>query len=321
MKRSSLWIAAVALALTIAGSGGAAPPTLAFTPFAHVAPKMDSIVWTGKRFLFVENTANTVWSAPASGKPLRRFATMPKLTEETRCALSPGAHGWPAGMVYCHSPDHRIYELSPGGNVRLFARLRAPYPPAGDGALAFDTVGTFGYRLVAATGRSGAQTPSGGTVFTIDRGGSVRVVGGYPGPGGADELAIAPASFGTAKGEALLTVDPGTGGGTVVAVSAKGTARVIARLPDGPNPIVVLGSGAPAAGAKPGLYLTDDTGQDIYYAPAPAGHDGGVLVGGEASGAFWLLRPRGAGFSVLPVASSLTGKGRSLEAMLELVPR
>lgn len=310
MRRVGPWIVALLVALTVAGGGGAAPAGLHFTQFARLPPKLDSLVWTGKRFLYVENTANTVWSAPVAGSPITRFATMPRLVEETRCVLSPGTHGWPAGMVFCHSPDHKIYELSPDGRVRLFARLRAAYPPAGDGALAFDDVGRFGYRLVAATGRSGAKQPPGGLVFTIDSGGSVRRVGAYPGPSGADELAIAPKSFGSAAGEALLTVDAGKTG-ALVAVSPRGRARVLAHLPDGPNPIVVLGR-------RGRLYLTDDTSHVLYTAPAPAGHAGDVLLGAEVSGAFWLVRPSGGGFAVQPVASSLTGKTRSLEAMIEV---
>lgn len=311
MRRAGLSIVAVVAALSVAGGGGAAPPTLRFTTFAHLPPKMDSIVWTGSRFLYVENTANTVWSAPAAGSPIARFATMQRLSEETRCVRSPGTRGWPAGAVFCHSPDHRIYELAPSGAVRLFARLPAPDPPAGDGALAFDTVGRFANRLVAATGRSGAGQPPGGMVFTIDRAGSVRRVGSYPGPGGADELAIAPRSFGSAGGDALLTVDAGKGQGMLVAVSSRGHARVLARLPDGPNPIVVL---AP----RGRLYLTDDTSQDVYTARAPTGHPGEVLVGGEVSGAFWLVRPHGPGFSIQAVGSNLTGSARGLEQMIEL---
>ena len=52
--------------------------------------------------------------------------------------------------------------------MTVFATLPAPYPPAADGALAFDRIGRFGYRLLAATGRSGGDEPAGGVVYTID---------------------------------------------------------------------------------------------------------------------------------------------------------
>jgi hypothetical protein len=34
-------------------------------------------------------------AAPPEGQPLHKFATMPRLVEETRCILSPGSHGFP----------------------------------------------------------------------------------------------------------------------------------------------------------------------------------------------------------------------------------
>src|SRR5207302_9590163 len=112
-----------------------------------------------------------------------------------------------------------------------------------DGALAFDTVGRFGYRLVAATGRSGHSKPAGGVIYAIGPGGRVERVGTYPGPGGSDEIAIAPGSFGTAAGWALVAPDPGAHGGAIVAVSRHGRVRTLATLPTGPNPIAVIRAG------------------------------------------------------------------------------
>jgi hypothetical protein len=306
--------------------GGAAPgrvparPTLRFRVIARTTQKLDSIVWTGKQFLYVQNTANTVWAAPPAGYPLRQFATMPRLVEETRCVLSPGGQGFPPGAIFCHSPDNKIYEVSPdGSSVTVFASLPAPYPPASDGALAFDTVGRFGYRLVAATGRSGGPTPAGGLVYTIGRRGGVRQVGTYAGPGGADELVIAPRGFGSVAGDALLTVDAGASG-AVVAVGPNGTTRSIATFPEGPNPIAPIpkvsrrprGTGAPF----PGLYVSDDTTGYTYLAPAASlvRYAGDVIVGTEGPRPlFWILKPRGRGFAETPLGNNLPAGTYSLE--------
>ena len=140
---------ALVVALSSCGSTAAAPrrvasrlaseasrPALTFHVIAKTSQKLDSIVWTGRQFLYVQNTANTVWAAPPAGHPLQRFATMPKLAEETRCILSPGGHGFPPGSIFCHSPNNKIYEISPdGSSVTVFASLPAPYPLAADGAL------------------------------------------------------------------------------------------------------------------------------------------------------------------------------------------
>ena len=120
--------------------------------------KMDSVVWTGNQFLYVQNTANTVWPAPPAGRAGSRVRGDARTGRGD--ALHPLARHERVsrpGAIFCHSPDNKIYEISPdGSSVSVFATLPAPYPPASDGALTFDSVGRFGYQLVAATGRSGA---------------------------------------------------------------------------------------------------------------------------------------------------------------------
>jgi hypothetical protein len=303
----------------LAGSA-APPPTLTFHVIAKTTQKLDSIVWTGRQFLYVQNTANTVWSAPPAGRPLHKFATMPRLVEETRCILSPGSHGFPAGAIFCHSPDNKIYEISPdGANKTVLASLPAPYPPAADGALAFDGVGRFGYRLLAATGRSGGLKPAGGVVYAIDSLGHVQRVGSYAGPGGADELVIAPRRFGSVAGYALLTVDAGPHGGAVVALDPTGRTRSIATFPLGPDPIAPIPQLPTTTGTTlapvPGLYVDDDKTGYTYVAPAASfiRYAGDVIVGTESPrGLFWILKPRGKGFAEIPLQDNLSA-GTSLE--------
>jgi hypothetical protein len=322
-------VLAGAIAFMAAGAlvlAGAAPgrvpamPTLRFQVFMKTTQLLDSLVWTGRQFLFVQNTANTVWASPPAGHPLHQFATMPNLVEETRCILSPGSQGFQPGAIFCHSPDNKIYEISPDGSrVTVFASLPAPYPPASDGALGFDSVGRFGHRLVAATGRSGGPTPAGGLVYTIGPHGGVRHVGSYAEPGGADELVIAPRRFGSVGGDALLTVDAGASG-AVVAVDRSGRTRTIATFPEGPNPIVPIpklprrtgGTRAPF----PGLYVSDDTTGYTYMTPAAplARYAGDVMVGTEAPRPlFWVLEPRGRGFAKIPMRNNLPAGTYSLE--------
>jgi hypothetical protein len=309
-----------AFGLGCAGPGQApATPTLRFDVITKTTQKLDSLVWTGRQFLYVQNTANTVWSAPAAGHPLAHFATMPRLIEETRCILSPGRQGFPLGTIFCHSPDNRIYEISPDGlSVTVFASLPPPYPPASDGALAFDTVGRFGYRLLAATGRSGGPQPAGGLVYTIDSHGHVQRVGSYGGPGGADELVIAPGRFGSVAGDALLTVDAGASGG-VVAIDSSGRTRTIATFPEGPNPIAPIpelagGTGRTRAPLS-GLYLNDDLTGYTYLAPAAAlaRYAGDVIVGTEGRPDFWILKPKGNGFVKIPLRDNLPAGSYGLE--------
>lgn len=245
---------------------------------------------------------------------------MPRLVEETRCILSPGTHGFPAGAIFCHSPDNKIYEISPdGANKTVFATLPAPYPPSADGALAFDGVGRFGYRLLAATGRSGGLKPAGGLVYAIGSLGHVQQVGSYAGPGGADELVIAPRRFGSVAGDALLTVDAGPHGGAVVALDPIGRTRSIATFPLGPDPIAPIPQLPIATGTilapAPGLYVDDDKTGYTYAATAASfiRYSGDVIVGTESPrGLFWILKPRGMGFAEIPLRDNLSA-GTSLE--------
>jgi hypothetical protein len=300
-------VALVAAAAALgAGTGEATPgtaPALRIQVFANTDHHLDSIVWTGKQFLYVANTTNTVYAGPAAGLPLRVFARMPKLVEETRCILSPGSHGFAPGVIFCHSPDNKIYEITPDGGLTTFATLPAPYPPAADGALTFDSVGRFGYRLIAATGRSGNATPAGGVVFAISASAVVQRIGSYGGPGGADEVAIAPARFGSVAGEALLTVDGGKAGGNLVAMNTDGQTRTIARFPgDGINPIVEIPTTAASGTAPaPGLYLTDDENPRLFFVPAAqlAPFAGDLFVATEDTAHFFIIEPDGNTFRAL----------------------
>jgi hypothetical protein len=316
-------ILVAAFGLGCAGWGQApASPTLRFDVITKTTQKLNSLVWTGKQFLYVENTSNTVWSAPPAGHPLAQFATMPRLVEETRCILSPGRHGFPLGVIFCHSPDNKIYEISSdGSSVAVFASLPPPYPPASDGALAVDTVGRFGYRLLAATGRSGGTQPAGGVVYTIDPQGHVQRVSSYGGPGGADELVIAPSRFGSAAGDALLTVDAGASG-SVVAIDSSGRTRTIATFSEGPNPIAPIpelagGTGGTRAPLS-GMYVNDDSTGYTYLAPAAslARYAGDVIVGTESRPDFWILKPTGNAFLKIPLRNNLPSGTYSLEQAL-----
>ena len=284
--------------------------------FADTGVRLTDVVWTGAQFLYVENTTNRVFAAGPQGSPVRLFASMPSLVEETRCRLSPGAHGFAAGDVYCHAPDNTIYRIGADGSVTVFAKL--PDDSVSDGALAFDTVGRFGYALVAATGRSGAAEPSGGDVYAIDATGAVRHVGSYPGPGGADEIVVAPARFGNGAGQVVLTVDAGSRGALVL-MDALGRTRTIASLPDGPDPIAVVAAPPrhPRASPPPGLYVADTGSTDVLFVPAAqlAPYVGDIVVGSEAKGLFWVVRPRphGRGLQTLLLPTSLPAATYDLE--------
>ena len=318
MPSARLAVAATLAALAVVASSVAAPrtPKLGFSVFVHTSQNMDSIVWTGQEFLYVQNTENTVFSGPPTGLPIHVFATMPKLVEETRCILSPGTHGWPSGSIFCHSPDDKVYELpAAGGSSKVFATLPVPAGTVSDGALIWDDVGKFGYKLVAATGRTGKGAPLNGTVYTIDPSGTVEQVGTYQGPG-ADEVAIAPQGFGAIAGDALLGEDGGDVPADLLAMDPSGQTHTVVRVASGINPMIPI----PAVRARtglphPGLYLTDDLSGNTYFAPASqlAAYAGDVFVASETGGHMWILEPHGSSFRAIPVRHNAL-HAKSIEA-------
>jgi hypothetical protein len=259
-------------------------------------------------------TLGDVWASDATGANLRKVSTLPGEVEEFRCRLSPGVHGWPRDQVFCHAPGNRIYQFDrTGGAYTLFAHL--PERSRSDGALAFDTVGKFGYALLAATGRSG-NVP-GGKLYAVRPNGTVRLVARYTGPGGAENLAIAPRGFGKAAGSALLSIDYEPHEGKLLAMDSRGSVTTLARrLGPGINPIAVIGGANQSAGGPaPGFYVTETNSTNVYFVAAAElqSYRGAVIVGTEKVGKFWIVRPKGRGFQSIPVANDLPAQTYNFE--------
>jgi hypothetical protein len=56
--------AAAALLLAVSASAAGAEKALQARVYADTGIAVTDILWTGKRFLYVENTKNVIWSAP-----------------------------------------------------------------------------------------------------------------------------------------------------------------------------------------------------------------------------------------------------------------
>jgi hypothetical protein len=303
-----LVVLGVTLALASAGAATSLAPrqSVEFKVFVHTQLPLGDVAWTGQEFLYVTETLGDIWASDASGGNLRKLIALPREVEEFRCRLSPGVHGWPRDQVFCHAPGNRIFKFDrAGGAYTLFARL--PERSRSDGALAFDKVGKFGYALVAATGRSG--TGPGGKLYTVRPNGTVRLVTRYPGPGGAENLAIAPRGFGSAAGNALLTIDYEPHEGKLLAIDNRGHVTTLARrLGLGINPIAVIGgTGQPAGTPAPGFYVTETLSTNVFFVAAAElqRFRGTVIVGTEKQGKFWIVRPQGRRFQSIELANDL----------------
>jgi hypothetical protein len=297
----------VVLAAAAPASAPAAGPSLHFAVFAHTDLPLGDVVWTGSRFLYDTENTGQIETSDAAGHGFQPFATFDPGGEEMRCVPSPAApRYWPDG-IYCHTPDNRILRFARDG-TGMAELARLPVNENSDGGLAFDTVGRFGYALLAS---SGGSASSGGQVFSIRRGGQVTPVGSYPGPGGAEHIAIAPATFGSAGGSVLLSIDQDAVSGRLLAMDRKGAVTELASgLNPGINPIVaIVASPAKRAADLPaaGLYVADTNSNSVYFTPAAGlkAYAGAVIVGTEKTARFWIVRPKSGGFQTLSVKTDL----------------
>jgi hypothetical protein len=96
-------------------------------------------------------------------------------------------------------------------------------------------------------------------------------IGTYNGPGGADNIAIAPRSFGAFAGQVLIAEDQDNTHGHLLAMSPAGPVQVLMTLPpaNGLNPIAVIsGTHGNVGGPEPGLYLSEWLGRRVMFASA-----------------------------------------------------
>ena len=307
--------ALIELAAAMPGAARTPPPALHFSTFATTDLPLGQVVWIGDRFLYNAENLGKLEVSDAAGRNFKDFATFDQGGEEMRCAASPSRPKlWPDG-IYCHTPDNRILRIARDGSA-ITELARVPSANNSDGALAFDTVGRFRYALLAATGGSSV---GGGQVFAIRQSGKVDVVGTYAGPGGAENIVVAPRHFGSASGAVLISIDEDTRSGRVLAMDTRGRVQTVASgLGNGVNPIGVIQApfaerppGSPAAG----FYISDTISMNVFFTPAAALRPfaGSVIVGTELTGQFWLIRPKVGGFEALSVKTDLPAVAYNLE--------
>jgi hypothetical protein len=315
MKRLAV-IAVVLLALPAGAARSVPAQPVRFDVFLHSGLPLGGIAWNGSGFLYSTETVGTLAVSDPLGHGLHTIGSLPNKVEEVRCELSPGTHGWPRGAVFCAWPGDRIYRVDPDGTVTRFADLPVENADLdrSDGAMVFDRTGRYGYTLLAATGHSSADP--GGSVYEVAADGSVRLLGRYPGPGGADNLAMASGRFGRAAGDVLVAVDHDTTEGVLVAIDPGGRSFVVARhLGLGINPIVVVGGMNAVGGAAAGLYATDTISTNVYFAAGAQfrAYRGGVLAGVETDGTWYAITAHGTRFHVARLRTNLPTRKWNLE--------
>jgi hypothetical protein len=298
------------IGLLTAASTAAVPPRVHVRPLVKTALPLGDIAVIDGHVLYVAENTGQIQRSGLAGRPLRPFVTLPRQGEEVRCVPAPTGHGFGAGL-YCHTARNNIYRVTAAGRITLVARL--PERRTSDGALAFDTTGRFRFALLAATGRS--DDHHGGAVFAISPRGAVTKIASYGGPGGAENAAVAPAGFGTAAGDLLLTTDTAGIEGRLLAVNPHGHVSTIAIVHgDGLNSLAVIPDSR-WGGRTAGIAIADTRSRIAWLVPAAPlrSYAGDVMVAAELRGWIYIVKPYSGGYRTLRLTTSLTDSHYNLE--------
>jgi hypothetical protein len=297
-----------AVAVLSTSAAATASPHLNVRPLVKTNLPLGDVVATDGHVLYIAEHTGQIEVGGLEGSRPKPFVTLPREGEEVRCIPSPPNTAFAPGL-YCHTAANNIYRVTRSGRVRLFARL--PERRTSDGALTFDTSGRFESKLLAATGRSNDH--HGGAVYAIDARGVVVKLGSYPGPGGAENAAIAPKGFGTASGELLLTTDTPSREGRLVAFTPNGRAHVLAVIRgDGLNSLAVLPRRW--GGRRSGVLVADTFWRTAWFVPARQlrRYAGDVLVAAELRGWVYIIEP-GHPYRPIRLDTNLTRSHYNLE--------
>ena len=306
MRRGCVVFCAV-VALLSTSAAATASPELNVRPLLRTNLPLGDVVATDGHVLYIAEHTGQIDVGGLDGSRPKPFVTLPR-GEEVRCVPSLPNTVFAPGL-YCHTAANNIYRVTDSGRVLLFARL--PERRSSDGALTFDTSGGFESMLLAATGRSNDH--HGGAVYAIDPHGDVVKLGSYPGPGGAENAAIAPKDFGMASGDLLLTTDTPSREGRLIAFSPRGGVRVLAVIQgDGLNSLAVLPRRW--GGRRSGVLVADTLSRVAWFMPSQQlrRYAGDVLVAAELRGWVYIVEP-GHPYRTIRLETNLTRSHYNLE--------
>jgi hypothetical protein len=270
-----------------------------------IAKGLTGMTWDGKEFIASYGINNVpLVNVSLDGQRVTPFA--PKFVGKDECyaAVSQGKAGFPAGYLYVNF-DPSIYKIDPtGSTVTLFST-----PPGSSriAYVAFDTVGTWGYALLA--------LDDNGLLWSISSDGSAKVLSNFSsfaGPlssqrGGLkpEGIAVAPQSFGAFAGYLFITLE---GAGRILAIAPNDTKVMPVALMPGEEPERVL-----QIPAGSDLYLAEfDTGARVRVPAANfTNYVGSLLVitegENEPFGSFTVLQPTGSSITMTRIGN-VTGR-------------
>jgi hypothetical protein len=256
-----------------------------------IAKGLTGMTWDGKEFIASYGINNVpLVNVSLDGQKVTPFA--PKFVGKDECyaAVSQGKAGFPAGYLYVNF-DPSIYQIDPTGSaVTVFSTPPGSHRIA---FVAFDTVGSWGYALLA--------LDDNGLLWSISSDGNAKVLSNFSSfattlssqRGGLkpEGIAVAPQSFGAFAGYLFITLE---GAGKILAIPPNDTSKMTVLSTPGEQPERVIQ--IPAASD---LYVAEfDTGARVRIPSANFSNYVGsllVITEGEVEpfGSFNVLQPAG----------------------------
>lgn len=217
------------------------------------------------------------------------FATLPQtgLSVERYLAISPGLGGFPVGYVFA-TVGQNIYKVSPDGlTVTLFVNI--PSMDTGETGITFDTVGTFGFKMLLTDRR--------GPVWSVDSTGVATQIGDFgvqiEGP------LVTPTTFGTFGGWLWGGNEFQDG---VFAMSNTGTVQLVLHS-ESPEALIRIPDTVCTMGTSGGAYFIgmEDQNQIMKFGTVDfTGLGGDLLAPGELDTSVSRIHWNGSAYELIP---------------------
>jgi Tol biopolymer transport system component len=214
------------------------------------------------------------------------FAVLPPTgtTVERYLAVSPGLGGFPAGYVYA-TVGANIYQVTPDGlTVTLFKNM--PGFLNGETGITFDTVGTFGFKMILTDRR--------GPIWTVDSAGNATLIGDVgqqiEGP------IVAPTSFVPYAGQIIVANEFAD---KVFAMNSAGVVTQVTTVDGGEGAVTIPSTVCNLSGTTGAYFVAMEDLNQVWSFPASmfTGMGNDIMIPSELITDFWKLHSNGSTIS------------------------
>jgi Tol biopolymer transport system component len=263
------------------------------TLFASIQ-KPDGILAFSDHLLVTQFNKDHVISVDSAGNQTT-FADLPSTGNaslERYIALSPGTNGWPANLIYV-TVGANIYQITPdGSSVTLFKNI--PSLPNGEASITFDTVGTFGNKMLISDRR--------GPIWSVTPAGVATQIGDFLRQ--IEGIQVAPMSWGPYGGQLIGGYEFGN---DIYAMNSSGVTTLVESWDTPEGAVFVPPTVCNLTGTTGAYFVSMKDTNQIFMYPASqfAGLSGQALVPSEESTTIGLFTSNGTSISVSQFSAAI----------------